>query len=232
MADPGGGFALDCAGLRQSDEVSGLVRGYAVRSSLRRLSDEDFLLRAGSTPADEPAILEMLRGAFCLSSERTLSADQSPTFDGSLQRHDECDYGPAVMREALLNMVVHRDYSLTGSALVSVFDDRMELVNFGGLPRGMPRDDMMPGVPLQRNPGLARSGAGKLLAGLVAEGAVARHGAGRGTRYHTARQTENIRNEDEPYGYGSSSPSAARNSMRFRCRIPSRCSGRGSRVNR
>lgn len=77
------------------------------------------------------------------------------TFDGTLRRYDERDYSPAVVREALLNLVVHRDYSLTGPALVSVFDDRMELVNFGGLPRGMTRNDMMLGVSLQRNPRLA-----------------------------------------------------------------------------
>ncbi|WP_033494474.1 RNA-binding domain-containing protein [Bifidobacterium biavatii] len=77
------------------------------------------------------------------------------TFDGSLQRHDERDYHPAVVREALLNMVVHRDYSFSGPALVSVFDDRMEFVNFGGLPRGMTKGDMMLGTSLQRNPRLA-----------------------------------------------------------------------------
>ncbi|NMN00818.1 transcriptional regulator [Bifidobacterium sp. DSM 109958] len=77
------------------------------------------------------------------------------TFDASLRRVDERDYAPAVVREALLNMVVHRDYSFAGPALVSVFDDRMEFVNFGGLPAGMTERDMMLGTSLQRNPNLA-----------------------------------------------------------------------------
>ena len=77
------------------------------------------------------------------------------TFDASLRRVDERDYAPGVVREALLNMVVHRDYSFAGPALVSVFDDRMEFVNFGGLPAGMTERDMMLGTSLQRNPNLA-----------------------------------------------------------------------------
>ncbi|KAA8816075.1 AAA family ATPase [Bifidobacterium rousetti] len=77
------------------------------------------------------------------------------TFDATLRRTDSRDYSPAVLREALLNLVAHRDYSVAGPALVSVFDDRMEFVNFGGLPSGMTRDDMMLGTSLQRNPRLA-----------------------------------------------------------------------------
>ncbi|MBT1160689.1 MULTISPECIES: RNA-binding domain-containing protein [Bifidobacterium] len=77
------------------------------------------------------------------------------TFDGALRRVDHRDYSPSVLREALLNLVVHRDYSLAGPGLVSVFDDRVEFVNFGGLPAGMTKDDMMLGTSLQRNPRLA-----------------------------------------------------------------------------
>lgn len=77
------------------------------------------------------------------------------TFDASLRRLDERGYSPAVVREALLNMVVHRDYSFAGPALVSVFDNRMEFVNFGGLAAGMTQRDMMLGTSLQRNPNLA-----------------------------------------------------------------------------
>jgi ATP-dependent DNA helicase RecG len=78
------------------------------------------------------------------------------TFGDDLRRHDERDYDSSVVREALLNLIIHRDYSIAGPALVSIFDDRMELVNFGGLLTGITVSDMMLGTSLQRNPKLAQ----------------------------------------------------------------------------
>lgn len=72
-----------------------------------------------------------------------------------MRRVDRYDYSPSVMREALLNMIVHRDYGLSGPGLVSIFDDRMEFLNLGGLPDGLNRQDMMNGISFQRNPRLA-----------------------------------------------------------------------------
>jgi ATP-dependent DNA helicase RecG len=59
------------------------------------------------------------------------------------------------LREALLNAIVHRDYSISGSTLISIFDDRIEMITIGGLVRGITYDDMMLGVSLLRNPHLA-----------------------------------------------------------------------------
>ncbi|KAA8821012.1 RNA-binding domain-containing protein [Bifidobacterium vespertilionis] len=72
-----------------------------------------------------------------------------------LRRVDEYEYTPLTLREALLNMIIHRDYALTAPALVSVFPDRMEFLNPGGLPDSFTRADMLNGVSCQRNPGLA-----------------------------------------------------------------------------
>ena len=72
-----------------------------------------------------------------------------------MRRIDRRDYPENAIREALLNMFVHRDYSVPAPALVSVFDQRVEFVNFGGLVAGMSADDLMMGVSLQRNPHLA-----------------------------------------------------------------------------
>jgi ATP-dependent DNA helicase RecG len=72
-----------------------------------------------------------------------------------LERIDQRDYPPEAIREALLNAVVHRDYSISGSTLISIFDDRIEIVTIGGLVRGISYDDMMLGVSLLRNPHLA-----------------------------------------------------------------------------
>jgi len=72
-----------------------------------------------------------------------------------MRRIDRRDYPENAIREALLNMFVHRDYSVPAPALVSIFDQRVEFVNFGGLVAGMSADDLMMGVSLQRNPHLA-----------------------------------------------------------------------------
>jgi len=72
-----------------------------------------------------------------------------------LKRADIRDYPPEALREALLNAIVHRDYSYSASTLVSVFDDRIEFVSLGGLPKGIGYSDMMLGVSVLRNGRLA-----------------------------------------------------------------------------
>lgn len=75
-------------------------------------------------------------------------------FEG-LSRIDIRDYPTTAIRETLLNSIVHRDYSFSGSTLVSIFDDRIEFVSIGGLVRGISKDDMMLGVSILRNKNLA-----------------------------------------------------------------------------
>lgn len=59
------------------------------------------------------------------------------------------------MREALLNSLVHRDYSFHASTLISIYDDRIEFVSVGGLLPGLELEDLMMGVSACRNPHLA-----------------------------------------------------------------------------
>lgn len=72
-----------------------------------------------------------------------------------LQRIDEHDYPEEAIREALLNSLVHREYSFSGSTLISIFEDRMEFVSIGGLVKGITFDDIMLGVSITRNEKLA-----------------------------------------------------------------------------
>lgn len=72
-----------------------------------------------------------------------------------LERIDSRDYPPEAIREALLNAVVHRDYSLSGPTLISIFDDRIEFTSLGGLLRGISYNDIMLGVSALRNERLA-----------------------------------------------------------------------------
>ncbi len=72
-----------------------------------------------------------------------------------LDRLDMRDYPPEAIREALLNAIVHRDYSFSAATLVSIFDDRIEFVTVGGLVKGITLDDVMLGVSALRNQYLA-----------------------------------------------------------------------------
>ena len=72
-----------------------------------------------------------------------------------LYRIDVRDYPEIAVREALLNLLVHRDYSFSASALVSMFDDRIEFVSIGGLMPGIELEDIMAGISVCRNQDLA-----------------------------------------------------------------------------
>ena len=73
-----------------------------------------------------------------------------------LIRVDKRDYPTVAIRETLLNAIVHKDYSINSSTLISVFDDRIELVSIGGLAHGISQDDILMGVSILRNKNLAR----------------------------------------------------------------------------
>lgn len=72
-----------------------------------------------------------------------------------LLRIDTRDYPEVAVREALLNTLVHRDYSFRASTLISIYDDRIEFVSIGGMLPGLELDDLMMGVSVCRNPHLA-----------------------------------------------------------------------------
>lgn len=78
----------------------------------------------------------------------------SPKTTG-LKRTDNRDYPEEAIREALLNAIVHREYALGGYTLVSMFEDRLEIVSLGGLMRGVEMSDILMGVSYLRNKRLA-----------------------------------------------------------------------------
>ena len=78
----------------------------------------------------------------------------SSTFKG-LERIDKSDYPQEAMREALLNALVHRDYSFSGSIIINVNDSCMEFISIGGLLAGLSADDIRSGISQPRNRRLA-----------------------------------------------------------------------------
>jgi ATP-dependent DNA helicase RecG len=68
-----------------------------------------------------------------------------------LNREDIYEIPIEVLREALVNALMHRDYSITGTQVsVEVYDDRVEIVNPGGLPKGLSLRDLGT-VSIRRN---------------------------------------------------------------------------------
>ena len=78
----------------------------------------------------------------------------SATFKG-LERIEKVDYPEEALREALLNALVHRDYSFSGSIIINVNDKEIEFISIGGLLPGLSPDDIRSGISQPRNKNLA-----------------------------------------------------------------------------
>ncbi len=72
-----------------------------------------------------------------------------------LLRTDERDYPENAVREALLNAIVHRDYSFSGSTFINLYSDRLEIISLGGLVSGLSLEAAMLGASQTRNEKLA-----------------------------------------------------------------------------
>ena len=76
------------------------------------------------------------------------------TFD-KLYRIDRRDYPETAVREALMNLLVHREYSVRASTFISLYADRLEFTSIGGLVSGVTLKDVTMGISVCRNTKLA-----------------------------------------------------------------------------
>ena len=72
-----------------------------------------------------------------------------------LERVELADYPEDALREALLNALIHRDYSYSGSIIINVNDTCMEFISIGGLLPGLSAEDIRSGISQPRNKKLA-----------------------------------------------------------------------------
>jgi ATP-dependent DNA helicase RecG len=76
-------------------------------------------------------------------------------FDGSPARKEIPEIPIEALREAVINAVIHRDYFEKGAnAMVEIYDDRVEITNPGGLPKGLKEKDFGK-ISILRNPNIA-----------------------------------------------------------------------------
>lgn len=68
---------------------------------------------------------------------------------------EQADYPMEALREALLNALIHRDYSFSGSIIINVFETAIEFISIGGLLPELSLEDVKKGVSRCRNPKLA-----------------------------------------------------------------------------
>ena len=55
------------------------------------------------------------------------------------------------VKEAVINAIVHNDYSYGGSPIVEIYSDRLEITSSGGLPIELSEKDFLNGVVYRRN---------------------------------------------------------------------------------
>lgn len=71
---------------------------------------------------------------------------------GRVRRREVPEYPSEAIREAVVNAVVHADYSIGGAGTkVAIFDDRIEITNPGLLPFGLTLETALAGVSRLRN---------------------------------------------------------------------------------
>lgn len=81
--------------------------------------------------------------------------NQNHSTFSKLRRIDQRDYPEVAVREALLNLLVHREYSFRASTFISLYADRLEFTSIGGLVSGVTLKDVMMGISVCRNEKLA-----------------------------------------------------------------------------
>ena len=60
------------------------------------------------------------------------------------------------LKEAVINAVVHNDYSYGNSPIVELYSDRVEITSVGGLPQELSQEEFLEGVTAPRNKELIR----------------------------------------------------------------------------
>ena len=60
------------------------------------------------------------------------------------------------LREAIVNSIVHNDYTREVPPKFEFFDDRFEITSYGTLPEGLSEEDFFEGVSMPRNKEIMR----------------------------------------------------------------------------
>jgi len=82
---------------------------------------------------------------------------KQPSVITGIKREEKEEYPMIVLREAIVNTLVHRNYSISGSKIrIFMFDNRIEFHSPGRLPNTVTIEKMKIGVSYARNPFLVK----------------------------------------------------------------------------
>ncbi|MBW8324358.1 MAG: putative DNA binding domain-containing protein [Prolixibacteraceae bacterium] len=74
----------------------------------------------------------------------------------SKEREEKRLWSPIALREAVINAIVHNDYTNEVPPKFEIFDDRIEITSAGGLPDALSQEEFFDGVSVPRNKELMR----------------------------------------------------------------------------
>ena len=152
VRDIAGAACLSVAGLllfgkRPQDYLS-----YARVSAVRWAG-----LEAGEEIIDRQEIVGRLTQQIDHAEAFTLRNTRLSTSINGFRQEDTPEYPKVALREAVVNAVAHRDYSLEGAQiLLYIFDDRIEIRSPGALPNGITLDNIRTHYSKARNETIAR----------------------------------------------------------------------------
>lgn len=72
------------------------------------------------------------------------------------EREEKRLWQPIALREAIINAFVHNDYTKETAPKFEIFDDRLEITSYGGLPEGLSQEEFFEGFSVPRNKELMR----------------------------------------------------------------------------
>lgn len=74
----------------------------------------------------------------------------------SSKRIEKRLFDPIAMREAVINDLVHSDYTYENTPTFRIFDNRIEIISVGGLPEGLEKTEFLNGYMSPKNPQLMK----------------------------------------------------------------------------
>ena len=129
--------------LADSNGVSVKVAKYAGKDKVDLIENEEYgycsLIKATKSVLDRLNV-----------ENRTLTKITSK------ERIEKKLINPLALREAVINAVVHNDYSLEVPPVFEIYSDRVEITSYGGLPMGLSEDDFFGCRSMPRNRELMR----------------------------------------------------------------------------
>ncbi len=73
-----------------------------------------------------------------------------------LVREEKLEIPEVAFREALLNLLIHRNYHISAPSKIAIYDDRLEFFSPGNFPGPIEQDQLLEGLTYLRNPAICK----------------------------------------------------------------------------